>query len=67
MDANRALGFPDDCREYSTVCRILEDLDVKSIQLMVSLGMSAEEANQVHDHYQNLEFTTRSLFWLVDV
>lgn len=37
MDANRALGLPDDCREYTSVRNILRDLNVKSIQLIVSL------------------------------
>ena len=36
VDANRALGLPDDCREYTSVKNILADLAVKSIQLMVS-------------------------------
>ena len=36
MDANRALGLPDDCREYSSVQNILADLDIKSIRLLVS-------------------------------
>jgi GTP cyclohydrolase II len=36
VDANRALGLPDDCREYSAVRAILHDLGVKSIRLMVS-------------------------------
>lgn len=35
VDANRALGLPDDCREYSPVKYILEELGVKSVQLMV--------------------------------
>ena len=35
VDANRALGLPDDCREYTSVANILADLDVKSIKLMV--------------------------------
>lgn len=35
VDANRALGLPDDCREYSAVRHILEELGVKSIRLMV--------------------------------
>lgn len=35
VEANRALGLPDDCREYSSVANILQDLDVKSIRLMV--------------------------------
>jgi GTP cyclohydrolase II len=36
VDANRALGLPDDCREYTSVVNILEDLNVKSIQLMTN-------------------------------
>ena len=38
MDANRALGLPDDCREYSSVKNILKDLRIKSIRLMVRLA-----------------------------
>lgn len=37
VDANRALGLPDDCREYTSVRNMLKDLDVKSIRLVVSL------------------------------
>lgn len=36
VDANRALGLPDDCREYSPVAHILEDLGVRSIRLMTN-------------------------------
>mmetsp|Transcript_46367 Transcript_46367/g.118386 ORF Transcript_46367/g.118386 Transcript_46367/m.118386 type:complete len:307 (+) Transcript_46367:152-1072(+) len=36
VDANRALGLPDDCREYTSVLNILQDLDVKSVQLMTN-------------------------------
>jgi GTP cyclohydrolase II len=36
VDANRALGLPDDCREYSAVRAILEDLGVRSVQLMTN-------------------------------
>jgi hypothetical protein len=35
VDANRALGLPDDCREYSSVRNILQDLGISSIRLMV--------------------------------
>ena len=35
VDANRALGLPDDCREYTSVRNILADLGVRSIRLMV--------------------------------
>ena len=37
VDANRALGLPDDCREYTSVRNILADLGVRSIRLMVGL------------------------------
>lgn len=35
VEANRALGLPDDCREYTSVANILNDLGVRSIKLMV--------------------------------
>lgn len=35
VDANRALGLPDDCREYSSVRNILKELGIRSIRLMV--------------------------------
>ncbi len=35
VDANRELGFDDDCREYTSVFNILADLGVPSIKLMV--------------------------------
>ena len=41
VDANRALGLPDDCREYSPVAFILSELRVASIQLMVRGGRAA--------------------------
>ena len=36
VDANRALGLPDDCREYTSVRNIIWGLGIKSIQLIVS-------------------------------
>ncbi|GFH09507.1 GTP_cyclohydro2 domain-containing protein [Haematococcus lacustris] len=36
VDANRALGLPDDCREYTSVRNILAGLGVKSIQLITN-------------------------------
>eukprot|EP00884_Botryococcus_braunii_P020399 jgi/Botrbrau1/7042/Bobra.0165s0065.1 len=36
VDANRALGLPDDCREYTSVHNILADLNVKSVRLMTN-------------------------------
>lgn len=36
VDANRELGLPDDCREYDCVLDILDDLEIKSIQLMTN-------------------------------
>lgn len=35
VDANRELGLPDDAREYTSVQNILDDLDIRSIRLMV--------------------------------
>eukprot|EP00210_Caulerpa_lentillifera_P001554 g1492.t1 len=36
VDANRALGLPDDCREYSSVLYILNDLEISSIRLITN-------------------------------
>lgn len=36
VDANRQLGFADDCREYSSVRNILQDLGITSIKLMTN-------------------------------
>mmetsp|Transcript_6248 Transcript_6248/g.23026 ORF Transcript_6248/g.23026 Transcript_6248/m.23026 type:complete len:286 (+) Transcript_6248:1209-2066(+) len=36
VDANRALGLPDDCREYSAVHNILDHLGVKSVALLTN-------------------------------
>jgi GTP cyclohydrolase II len=36
VDANRALGLPDDSREYDLAAKILEDLEVQSILLMTN-------------------------------
>ncbi|EFJ51564.1 hypothetical protein VOLCADRAFT_116428, partial [Volvox carteri f. nagariensis] len=36
VDANRALGLPDDCREYSSVRNMLADLGIKSIRLITN-------------------------------
>lgn len=36
VDANRALGLPDDCREYSAVKSMLDDLNVRSVQLLTN-------------------------------
>jgi GTP cyclohydrolase II len=44
VDANRALGLPDDCREYTSVRNILRDLAVRSVQLMVRGGWAREQA-----------------------
>jgi GTP cyclohydrolase II len=44
VDANRALGLPDDCREYTSVRNILRDLQVESIQLMVRQSTAAASA-----------------------
>ncbi|HEY4221033.1 MAG TPA: GTP cyclohydrolase II [Myxococcota bacterium] len=36
VDANRALGLPDDAREYEVAARMLEDLGVRSVALMTN-------------------------------
>lgn len=36
VDANRALGLPDDCREYTSVKNMLADLGVKSIKIITN-------------------------------
>merc|ERR1712078_72381 len=36
VDANRSLGLPDDCREYSSVRNILNQLGVKSVKLITN-------------------------------
>jgi GTP cyclohydrolase II len=36
VDANRALGLPDDAREYSSVAAILADLGIASVRLMTN-------------------------------
>merc|ERR1712216_115662 len=36
VDANRALGLPDDCREYTSVNNILAHLGVTSVQLITN-------------------------------
>ena len=36
VDANRALGLPDDTREYTAVANILEGMGIKSIRLMTN-------------------------------
>ena len=36
VDANRALGLPDDCREYTSVAAILGDLRIESVALMTN-------------------------------
>lgn len=43
VDANRALGLPDDCREYSAVKHILNDLGVTSIILMTNNPRKIEQ------------------------
>eukprot|EP00798_Chlamydomonas_sp_ICE-L_P004529 gene4529-14695_t len=36
VDANRALGLPDDCREYTSVLNILKNLGIQSVRLMTN-------------------------------
>lgn len=44
VDANRALGLPDDCREYSAVKHILADLSVSSGAARAGQGAAARQA-----------------------
>eukprot|EP00887_Chlorella_sp_A99_P001171 scaffold14.g1171.t1 len=46
VDANRALGLPDDCREYSAVRFILAELGIKSIKLMTNNPRKMNELSQ---------------------
>jgi GTP cyclohydrolase II len=43
VEANRALHFPDDAREYSIAAFILSDLDINSIALMTNNPRKVEE------------------------
>lgn len=43
VDANRALGLPDDCREYTSVAHILADLGVRSVRLITNNPRKIEE------------------------
>ncbi|GFR48666.1 hypothetical protein Agub_g10621 [Astrephomene gubernaculifera] len=36
VDANRALGLPDDCREYTSVRNMLAELGVRSVRLITN-------------------------------
>lgn len=36
VDANRMLGLPDDCREYTAVANMIKDLNMKSIKLITN-------------------------------
>lgn len=42
VDANRALGFPDDAREYEAAVDILKHLQVKSVSLMTNNPQKVE-------------------------
>lgn len=46
VDANRALGLPDDCREYSSAQNILADLGIKSIRLITN---NPRKINELRD------------------
>lgn len=50
VDANRALGLPDDCREYSAVKHILNDLGVKSIILMTNNPRKIQQMESLGIH-----------------
>eukprot|EP00879_Flechtneria_rotunda_P022054 GHRR01023269.1.p1 GENE.GHRR01023269.1~~GHRR01023269.1.p1 ORF type:complete len:355 (+),score=75.04 GHRR01023269.1:205-1269(+) len=49
VDANRALGLPDDCREYTSVRNILRDLQIRSVQLMSYLAAKRERMDHLLD------------------
>jgi len=36
VDANRELGFADDLRTYEVVAKILEDLNIRSVELLTN-------------------------------
>ena len=47
VDANRALDLPDDCREYTAVANILENMGVKSIRLMTNNPRKIDEMTKL--------------------
>eukprot|EP00775_Hariotina_reticulata_P012739 gene12739-12868_t len=47
VDANRALGLPDDCREYTSVRNILKDLQVRSVKLMGYLTVKRDRMDHL--------------------
>ena len=47
LDANLALGFPADARDYVAAARMLDDLGVKSVRL---LSNNPEKARQLQDY-----------------
>jgi GTP cyclohydrolase II len=47
VDANRALGLPDDSREYSSVRNILKELGVKSVRLMTNNPRKLSELTEL--------------------
>lgn len=47
VDANRALGLPDDSREYTSVRNILNELGVKSIRLMTNNPRKINELTEL--------------------
>jgi GTP cyclohydrolase II len=47
VDANRALGLPDDSREYTSVRNILAELGVKSVRLMTNNPRKISELTQL--------------------
>lgn len=47
LDANLALGFPADARDYVAAARMLDDMGVKSVRLMSN---NPEKARQLEDY-----------------
>lgn len=47
VDANRLLGLPDDSRDFSVVKSILDDLGVRSVQLLTNNPLKVEALEQM--------------------
>ena len=50
LDANLALGFPGDMREYGTCAQILKDLGISEVLLMTNNPDKINELNRYHIH-----------------
>jgi 3,4-dihydroxy 2-butanone 4-phosphate synthase/GTP cyclohydrolase II len=52
LDANLALGFPADARDYTAAARMLEDLGIESVRL---LSNNPEKSRQLIEHGIQIE------------